>query len=41
MLRLPRETSLYNERIRKVLGLLGKHAYNKTDEDGGEALVIE
>ncbi|MDK7883323.1 hypothetical protein [Corynebacterium striatum] len=29
------------ERIRKVLGLVGKHAYNKTDEDGGEALVIE
>lgn len=29
------------ERIRKVLGLVGKHAYNKTDEDGGEAPVIE
>ncbi|OFP66436.1 hypothetical protein HMPREF2976_11445 [Corynebacterium sp. HMSC077D10] len=29
------------ERIREVLGLVGKRAYNKTDEDGGEVLVIE
>ncbi|MBD0854356.1 hypothetical protein QP986_01420 [Corynebacterium striatum] len=29
------------ERIHEVLGLVGIHAYNKTDEDGGEVLVIE